>query len=70
MVELRAIHKHYPGKAEKITLTVKVDYNWNYKTFEFPSGKPLNKGQIRKFLGNYFGIQPGHIIWPEYIEVP
>ena len=70
MIELRGIIIDYPGNAERIRLVTRGERGDDYKTLEFPNNLPLNKGQIRTFLGDHFGEPPGKIVWPPHVKIP
>lgn len=70
MIELRGIITHISGGTRRVRLVTRNEQGSNYETLEFPSGLPLNEGQIRKFLGDHYGMEPGHIIWPDHVKIP
>jgi len=70
MIELRAIIIDYPGSNKRIRLLTRSERGDDYETLEFPASLPLNRGQIIKFLGDHYGIEPGKIIWPAHIKIP
>ena len=70
MYELRGISVYYVKNQKRITLTTRGPLPDQYKNFVFPTTLPLNRGQIRKFLGDHFGIPPGQVKWPPHVKVP
>jgi len=70
MIELRAIIIDYPGSNKRIRLLTRSERGDDYETLEFPASLPLNRGQIIKFLGAHYGIEPGTIVCPSHIKIP
>lgn len=70
MIELRAITIDYPKGVKRVRLTTRSERGDDYEVLVFPSSLPLNKGQVRVFLGNHYGYEPGHIKWASHVEIP
>jgi len=70
MRELKGIAIDYPDGIQRIRLTIRDPSGEDYETLIFPSDKPFNKGQIIKFLGDHYNLEPGHIVWPRHLKIP
>ena len=70
MIELRGIIINSPVGVCQVRLITRSERGDDYETLEFPANLPLNRGQIIKFLGDHYGIEPGKIIWPSHIKIP
>ena len=70
MREIRGILVQHTDTGQKVRLTTRDPSGEDYQSLIFPSDKPLNRGQIIKFLGNHYGFEPGHIIWPSHLKIP
>jgi len=70
MIELRGIIIDNPQGIRQVRLVTRSGRGDDYETLEFPASLPLNRGQIIKFLGDHYGIEPGKIIWPSHIKIP
>jgi len=70
MIELRAIITFISAGTPRVSLVTRSERGDDYETLEFPASLPLNRGQIIKFLGDHYGIEPGKIIWPSHIKIP
>lgn len=51
-------------------IRVKVDNSPVFKTLNYPFNKPWNRGQIKKWICEHYGIEDSSLIWPDYIRVP
>lgn len=69
-IELRGIIIDIPKSISRVRLLVRSERGDDYQWFNFPSGKPLNRGQIIKFLGEQYDMEPGHIVWPDHVKIP
>ena len=70
MVELRGIIIDSPEGGRRVRLITRSERGDDYETLEFPADLPLNWGQIIKFLGAHYGIEPGTIVCPSHIKIP
>ena len=70
MLQVRGIILDYPHNTQRIKILVAGDTRNDYEWLVFPPTLPLNKGQIRKFLGDHFDIPPGEIAWPPHVKIP
>lgn len=68
--ELRGILIDYPHEGLRVRLITRDPSGEDYETLVFPPGKPLNRGQIIKFLGDHYNLEPGHIVWPRHLKIP
>jgi len=70
MIELRGIAIDSPEGVRRVRLTIRSERGDDYETLEFPASLLLNRGQIIKFLGDHYGIEPGKIVWPSHVKIP
>lgn len=67
-IELRAIHKDHPDSVVRLRLSCK-NYNRHcYNTFEIPNTTRLNQGQLKKQIGEFYGVSVNKVIIPEFIK--
>ena len=70
MIELRGIAIDSPEGVRRVRLTIRGERGDDYETLVFPNTLSLNRGQIIKFLGDHYGIEPGKIVCPSHIKIP
>lgn len=68
--ELRGIAIDCPDGKRRVTIITRGERGDDYSFIVFSSDKPLNRGQIKKIIGDRFDIPPGQVKWPPHVKVP
>jgi hypothetical protein len=69
VVELRAIEVMKSGTDKIVSAVVRPDRPDNYRRHELFRNKKATRGLIQKHVGDLYGLQPGHVIWPPHIGI-
>lgn len=68
VIELRGIMQKNDQGHKYVDVLVTVDSPDRYMRHRVGVDIDLNKGRIRRFLSDLYGVPPGHIVWPEHIR--
>jgi len=68
MVELRGLQVTQDGGDKVVSAVVRTQHPDIYERHELYRNKPVNRGQVIKRLGEIFGMEPGHIVWPNHVK--
>lgn len=67
-IELRGIVQFYDGGHKYVDVVVTNGRSDAYESHRVGVDIVVNRGMILKFLGDFYGMPPGHIIWPGHIK--
>jgi len=70
MREIRGITLDHPEGPRRVQLTTRDESGEDYETLIFPADLQLTRVQILTFLGEYYNMEPGQIIWPRHLKIP
>lgn len=67
-MQIRGIVSSYPENKQKIQIITRDENGENYRTFEYPQGKPLSRDQVILFLAEKIKIPSGDILIPSHLS--
>jgi len=68
MIELRGIIQYYHERHKYTQVVVTDGHPDIHVTLSMGVDVTVNKGQVLKFLGDHYDMEPGHIKWPHHIK--
>lgn len=68
VIELRGIMKKSDKEHHYVDVLVTVDRPDIYRRHRVGVDIDFNRGRIRRFLSELYGVPPGQIVWPEHIR--
>ena len=69
-IELRGIQVVSRHGHKHCSVVVTKDHADMYVNHKVGVDINVNRGKILTFLGNFYGMEPGHVAWPHHVKVP